>query len=209
MSPTRRYKQLVLEFHTIFQVAKYNDFTKVPKHVKELRCNLITEEHKEYQEATTATDKLDALCDLIYVVVGTAITCNISVYDYETTKKKDKYSNPSTMALSSVIPMLTHELSMPLPCPVRVRNNLNNALHKIEDVAALFGFRIHEAFEAVHRNNMLKLWSQKPTGVIYKDNATPVEYTCRITPKGWLVTREDGKVLKPVDHRKVDLTSYV
>ena len=36
----------------------------------ELTCNLLREEHQEFFDAATPADKLDALCDIVYVAMG-------------------------------------------------------------------------------------------------------------------------------------------
>lgn len=47
-----------------------------------LRRRLIAEEAKEFEEATTVPDQIDALCDLLYVTYGAAVEMGIDLESF-------------------------------------------------------------------------------------------------------------------------------
>ena len=58
-------------FNEFFKrVAKWNELRSPRIYNKDLTRKLLLEEHNELLEAQTAVDRLDALCDLIYVATG-------------------------------------------------------------------------------------------------------------------------------------------
>lgn len=73
----------VLEFHREFCPDMIGTTPKIPDHDSaELRIRLVDEEHEEFKEAMRRDDLVgiaDAIADLIYVVVGTAITYGIDL----------------------------------------------------------------------------------------------------------------------------------
>jgi len=74
-------RQAVTEFHQVYglPVRDVPD-TRVPE--KQLRIDLIAEEFEELQEALAADDVVetaDALADLLYVVMGAALTFGVPI----------------------------------------------------------------------------------------------------------------------------------
>lgn len=66
----------VTEFHRANGQAAPDTAITLPWVVQELRCELILEEFREYVEAVAENDLVaiaDALADLAYVVIGTAV----------------------------------------------------------------------------------------------------------------------------------------
>jgi hypothetical protein len=52
------------------RVSDWNEKRYAREYHKDLAVSLLREEHTEWLEATTSVDKLDALCDLVYVAMG-------------------------------------------------------------------------------------------------------------------------------------------
>lgn len=76
---TKEQQQLV-EFHKQFEclINPWPCFLLNPKY-KTLRYNLIDEELKEFNDATNIYEVADALGDLLYVVLGAAVTYGIDL----------------------------------------------------------------------------------------------------------------------------------
>ena len=72
----------VEEFHKKYGL-EYKD--PISRHLspeeKEFRIRCLNEEIREYMEATTLTEELDAILDLVYFAIGTAYRHGFSFYD--------------------------------------------------------------------------------------------------------------------------------
>src|SRR6185369_15077694 len=64
--------QDVLDFARKFNLPGVSPGDLLPRDVRRFRVTLMREELREYEEAETAEQELDALVDLTYVVLGTA-----------------------------------------------------------------------------------------------------------------------------------------
>ena len=75
-------QQMVLEFHTEFDIHVAAQPTVPDESTRTLRTRLIQEEFDELQEALMAKDLpaiAKELADLLYVVYGTAVSCGIDM----------------------------------------------------------------------------------------------------------------------------------
>ena len=75
-------QQMVLEFHTQFDIHVAAQPTVPDESTRTLRTRLIQEEFDELQEALKAKDLpaiAKELADLLYVVYGTAVSCGIDM----------------------------------------------------------------------------------------------------------------------------------
>lgn len=175
------------------------EFDNVPPKIWELRYKLIEEEYKEYCVAKTrGTEELDAICDLIYVIVGTAVAASIKLEQY--ISHQLRIENSSKPNIGPEIHALLDEIGCLFPCPRRTPAALNNALRVVIDAAKVRGYDLWYAFEAVHVNNMKKLWPRPSDAIMHES-----------TPKGeyWLVKDLKGKIIKSPLHHKVDLAPFV
>lgn len=194
----KSYQECVAEFMLAFKQPIYTSTEEAPFEVHRLRKALIEEEQKEYYTATTRADELDALCDLIYVIVGTAVTYSTPI---------DGRSKATLVVTGNKYPItwaqsLVNDLATLFPCPKRTRESVNKSLDEIEEIARRQGYKLYPAFRAVHDNNMDKLWTITPDD--------PETLYTEVLPGRYLVKRlSDGKVLKPTNHPKVDLTPFV
>jgi len=76
--------EMITEFHRAYGQAAPAEPTLLPEGVQDLRYRLIYEELREYEEAVKAGDLVDiadALADLVYVVVGTAVAHGLTRFD--------------------------------------------------------------------------------------------------------------------------------
>lgn len=79
----------VLEFTRAMGLPEGEDITW-DENLENLRLDLLREEFNEYWHASTEVEMLDALVDLIYIAIGTAVTFG---WDIETAWKRVHTSN--------------------------------------------------------------------------------------------------------------------
>ncbi len=200
---TKHFETCVREFHTTFECPTYEHPDKAPFDIHKLRARLIEEEVKEYYTATSKEDVLDALCDTIYVVVGTAITYSTPITERGLLPLMG-LPPPSLAANSRLI---TNDLHSMFPCQKNLTEAIDRTLVCVIDIASIKGFKLVEAFDAVHANNMLKLWDE-PT---FHGACLTQQSILNVKPKGdkFLVRDPGGKVIKPPGHTKVNLTPFI
>jgi predicted HAD superfamily Cof-like phosphohydrolase len=76
--------EMITQFHRAYGQAAPDHAITLPPDVQELRYKLIDEEYREYEVAVNARDLVaiaDALADLVYVVVGTAVAHGLTRFD--------------------------------------------------------------------------------------------------------------------------------
>lgn len=189
---SQHYRKSIKEFVTTFEQKTYKFLNEVPNEVKALRGRLIEEEEQELLQAVTPLDELDAYMDLIYVIEGVGVICGLGV----------KVEPSKSHSLMHAIDSLLDELYIPVPCDKRMNSYVLDSVGWIEKLCEEAGYDYLKAFNAVHANNMHKLWQRAPvaqTGYTWKATAS----------KGFLVTRPDGKVIKPPNHTKVNLLPFI
>src|SRR5574343_514963 len=193
---------MVKEFQTTFECQRFDDIGKADFPYLNLRARLLEEERDEYEAANRSVDILDALCDELYFSLGTSDGLSIPVGDYTSpqTKKSTIWVKPS---FNFDLYPVTQELRCGFPCPRKTPSYIDALNARVLDIAAMYGFDLYGAFVEVHRNNMKKLWTELP-------DLTNPEFAgqgLKAQKKGdkWLITRADGKVIKPPGHQKVDL----
>jgi predicted HAD superfamily Cof-like phosphohydrolase len=120
-----REQQMVMEFHNTFEVHAGNPAD--PKIVyPELRIALVNEEAAEFQEAVKRGDlieTIDAMCDLMYVVLGAAVTFGIDLAPFFAEvhrsnmskvgghKREDgKWVKPPTYSPANLAPTLAQQI---------------------------------------------------------------------------------------------------
>lgn len=195
------YEVAVREFMTVFEQPFYKHVDEAPIELHKLRARLILEELEEYYAAKErGTEELDALCDLMYVVVGTMLSYAIPIRPYTSCQLRlPKWTKHDIFAR----PVL-NELHSCFPCQNIMLAEGNTLISRIEDVGYLQGYNIRGAFEAVHQNNLDKLW---PIPSLNPDHSCVAKNVDGATV--WLVKDKGGKVVKPDYHTKVDLSPYV
>ena len=189
----------VRDFMVAFDQTFYSTAENTPCEIAALRSSLIREEYGEYNSSpSVSVDELDAICDLLYVIAGTALTFNVPLHPYISGQlygsRKVKHD------ISTVILPILQDLDSRFPC-TRIQNQwLNAATRRIIDVAKMNGYDLPAAFVEVHRSNMTKLWKEPPKEL----------YNIKQKKGGWLVKRpEDGKVIKSPTYSPADLKPYI
>lgn len=191
-------EQLVREFMTSFDQETFPSVERTPCEVALFRSALITEEAKEYSRAPLhSEEELDAICDLLYVVIGTNITMSVPVLPMPRFT-----AGPFDVKQVIWEPVLsiTQDLDCRFPCEKVQRKALNFLIHLLIDIANMTGYKLLPAFEEVHKSNMTKLWT-----------TLPEDKSLTVTPKGdrFLVKRKDGKVVKPPTFIPPNLTPFL
>lgn len=186
-----KQQAMVKEFMEAFDQKIYDNLNQVPDKVMKLREALIAEEHKEFEDATELVDKLDALCDILYVVLGTAVAINARVLPLPIEEDRLKFSS---------INVLLDNLRARIPCIRRLSTCLSTTVKECHEIAKTLKLDLNKAFEAVHKNNMGKLWKSRPS-----------DKELIVIPKGdrFLVKNKEGKVVKPMGHRPPKLEEFV
>jgi hypothetical protein len=192
------YTNLVKDFHETFEVKSYKGPDNAPFEVHKLRARLIREELKEYHDAFDTLECLDALCDSLYVVAGTAVTYSTPLVALP------YYGEYGSDYLDAGARPLLNDLDSMFPCQKNLSVSISLYINKLECTAVHRKFRIQEAFMAVHINNMDKLWSFNPL-----DKLAVLPYTVKAKGDKYLVKDAGGKVIKPPDHKKVDLSEFI
>lgn len=187
--------ELVRDFHTIFEGPTFDHPDNAPFKIHELRSRLIKEEAKEWQLAKSRIDRLDALCDLMYVILGTAVTYSTPLLSHSDWRLD--YS------VGYEVRGITNDLDSSFPCQDMLKKSIGAASLKLVWLANKSDFDFAGAFEAVHENNMKKLWPSMDW------NGWPNYVGKEVKPGLWLVKDLGGKVIKPPNHPKVDLTPYI
>ena len=85
MTTLDKYKQMLEEFHTAYKLPIARTFAEADTKNCPLRVNLIAEEYSEYSKAKERPEIIDAIGDLLYVLIGTNITIGIMPADYQGT----------------------------------------------------------------------------------------------------------------------------
>ena len=169
-----------------------------------LRANLIGEEVTEFFTAEDKVDMLDGLCDLLYVSIGTYITCGEPL---ESFSRYAQHKGVLTAAAEA-----KKQLALQY-CEKGLREKISTlCLSVIRAGNALVGDeKFSSAFYAVHWNNMEKFWTEAEV-----KSVEPLKrYVATFVPslsheaRCWRVLNADGKVTKSPNHRKVDLSACV
>lgn len=172
-----------------------------------MQAGLIREEFKEFLDAKTRVDKLDALCDLAYVIAGGFIACGYRGRELENCN--NVFEHPFIKIIPAAAKRLTDA-----ECPGGCLRDVGSALFTVARTGRrLFGAgNFTNAFLAVHDNNMGKLWTAEQwlrgfdaremvQKVVTMDHGASADR--------YLVKRKsDGKVIKPSDFVKVELTRF-
>lgn len=203
------YLDKLVEFQVAYDFAVYPKPEDASFEVHQLRASLIHEEWLEYMRASTRLDRLDALCDLMYVVVGTAVTYSTPLKDfYEYNFPAPYAEDPIQKRINSTRPEFTelnfvvNDLRTQFPCQKNMIKGIPPLMEQIEYFAEIYlKFKFGEAFIKVHEANMNKLWQEPPRN----------QGELVAKPKGdrWLVTNLAGKVIKPKSWAPPQLEAYL
>ena len=189
---------MVLEFTKAYDFQVGDENTVITDFLRKQRLDLIHEEICEYEDAKKKGDRLemlDALCDIMYVVLGSHITFGIPL----------KMSNKET-ELCDFTDELTH--SDKAAMALYLTSISSNVLYK----SVLLNVEFKKAFTEVHRSNM-----SKSCGSIDEVYATMAQHKYKdidynyVTKEGrWFIHRKDnGKLIKSIAYSKAELAKYI
>ena len=208
MGHLQDYLKDLTEFHETFGhpvVRSFADcsFDKLP-----LRKTLIAEECAEYTNAKTRVEIIDALGDLLYVVVGTILTTGVLPHEYQ--ERATVICTKTKLPLISPVNELLKVLGKLQPCYKGLWETTTVLYWKIHDAAIVYGVDLYNAFKLIHKSNMTKIWPMHLVMDSPEFNPDLMEASFVASeriPAGCVVTRKsDGKVLKPSTYQPVDLT---
>lgn len=201
-STTTEILKLVAEFHKGFLLPIVH-FCDASNETALLRAELIREEFREYCDAKEdRVARVDALGDLAYVTAGACLSLGINVVPYSTELPQPRQANCWLPLAYETMRALT-ELNKSRLCNAGLTRDLNNLLQHIDDAARLQAVDLLEVVKVIHRSNMSKHWTAAQIDSI------PAGYSARIYQDNrYVVTREDGKVVKPKTFRPPDLTQF-
>ena len=194
----------------LFQIASGQPVSDTPRQLTkeehEFRDNLLREEIRELQYAIVDNNRveiLDALCDIVYVALGTCNSTGVrhyftdSDYEYEYIDRDE--------GLDELKSYSDKDLDYCISSVVSVCYGLSN----------LFGFKLKNfktALDRVHESNMSKftydIKTAEKTQEFYKKQGidTYLETRNKLTT---IYRKEDGKVLKSVEYHPVYLDDLV
>lgn len=189
------YLPKVREFHQRFFVVRSGGFHMATPQMAQLRHALIQEEFSEYLNATSPIDRLDALCDLMYVVAGTADVLSLQA------------GVIANIPLANAIGDLTSELLKHPLCQQGLTRGLSKSYPAIELLGQQCS-NFFAAFDEVHRSNMSKLWTTEQIQPLVRD-ADKDFFLVDSLKQLWVCRNKAGKVIKPPTYSPAQLEQYL
>lgn len=207
---SKSFLSLVAEFHRCFRYKQPEPLVPDLSDLKtnELRIELLREELRELRDATSRVDQLDALCDSQYVLSGAVLSWGYRSMIEGITPTMTLRKIPDMDAhLAAMFGLLAQmEVAAELQFGAQVLTLLQSYQSYLQQAVWSLGFSpvFQAAFEAVHENNLAKLWTDAEVHV-----ADGQGFIFEITSGGYIARRADGKIQKPERHTKVDLGRFV
>lgn len=172
----------------------------------DFRDNLIREEYRELQDAIVDNNRieyLDAICDVVYVALG---TCNAMGVKHNFYSDDDYWAKPLYGSVSKLNDVLLEYIDKVDPSSI---------VSCCYDLAYVGGYTLDNfktALDRVHESNMSKFCNDVKTAERTKEFYSKQGINTYIEPKEkkFVVYREgDGKVLKSVDYYPVYLRDLI
>jgi predicted HAD superfamily Cof-like phosphohydrolase len=193
----KMYEQ-VLEFSRTYGFQIGDENTLISDNLRKQRFDLIHEEICEYVVAKKEGNRiemLDALCDIMYVTLGSFITFGIPI----------KNSNVG-MQLCDFTDDLTHGDKT---C---MRLYLESVVANVSTKAFNSHFDFMNAFIEVHRSNMSKGCNSldEVHATMAQQQYKDIPYHYVIKDNKWFIHRLDnGKLIKSIGYSKAELDKYI
>lgn len=198
-SPIEIMYESVLEFWDTFDI-------KPGPAGMQLAKNCIQEEWKELMAAREKVDILDALCDLMYVLLG----LDVATGRKPNFEKIPKFANtmPFPSSLSGEIDKILNPTA-PMTCNMGYYHNRMTAAvvicaSAIQDMNIPF----LPPFLEVHRSNMTKVWSADEVETVDR-NEHDVFQIRGMFMKFVVKRKSDGKIIKPASYSPANLLQFV
>ncbi len=219
----RHYASQVEQFHETFDTHWPTPTKPVLRmDTVKARHDIMREEIEETHEAWKQMNRLevlDGLCDTQYVLSGTILACGFrDTFAYNIVPGFFSDGDAGKLAAFS---MLKAKLKAFLVFAeagnvIETSKSLVLMQQVTSGLVDAFGFThvFGDAFDAVHENNMDKLWSHSQALEYFGDGtkfptASGETLSWVLNPGGFIVRRADGKILKPVGHSKVDISRFI
>lgn len=195
------YQKYIEEFRTIFNQHVAKDYEDRDKDGMKLQAKLILEEFNEYVLAKSRVETIDAVGDLLYVVLGGCSACGIYPEEY---RGNELPGNTATkLSLADEVKLVVNALIKEDPL---LRFFINKIYWRLNMIARIMGFDLMAVFEDIHFSNLTKLWEPDDLEKV------PINYTyeqAKGDRQGNYIVRNDiGKVVKAPTYRPVDLSGY-
>lgn len=214
----KSYIEQVAAFHKAFCYAQPEPLEPgfSNEQTNTLRCELLREEINELVTATYDNDRigiLDALCDTVYVHAGAILAWGLRPR-YELTGVAVNLRPIPDMDdhLASMLGIVRQmELAASCDLVMQVIQYLQQIESRVGRLVFHWKFeRFSDAFDAVHANNLAKIWSDTERNDWHFTAQTGGDLLeFEQTKGGWIARNQGGKIIKPNRHQKVDLTSFV
>jgi len=164
----------------------------------ELRAALIEEEFLEFLESKDKLDQLDALCDLLYVAAGGFITCGFRMKHFKEFARIKPFARAVAEARRAFVVQ---------PCEAGLRNHVASLILTNIRVGFTMFPKFAVAFNAVHENNMGKMWTQEEVNKANDEHIITKQDVK--SERCFVVLNKMKKIIKPPGFKKVDLTPYI
>lgn len=215
VTETMDYQGMVAEFMKASGQVVNTAPTEMTTELAHLRYNLYIEEVQELKDAIEANDRveqLDALCDILYIVMGTANSMGMDTQDLQ-----DKIGFVHSPFVKSIDDQIRSEGTGALVANLEELNvkEVGAAVIGVFVLTRLLSFTpgtFNEAFRRVHVSNMSKFCRSeqeaRETIDSYIQNGVD---TFWVQQGDWYVVlrRSDNKVLKSINYNPVDLTDLI
>jgi len=179
----------VKTFMVTFQQDVPKDFVDCKDATAQLRHTLISEEYREWQEASPLSEELlDSLTDLLYVTLGSLVAAGLKYLP----PVRPLHITPSMRKgpIDHYVAMALHALAMRPLCRDRLQPALSELADQLIAAGELNCFNMAAAFNIVHTANMSK-------GKWKKSDIRPAD-SREIHVKDYVVVyNKAGKVIKP------------
>jgi predicted HAD superfamily Cof-like phosphohydrolase len=180
------YLEKVEEFHQKFGHTIAEEIEEDNLHVRKLRLNLIFEELVELAHAMGLTKSLEELCE------EHSIGTHKYLFNNEIPNEEEYYNKVETLdALCDIQYVLSGAI-------------LSTGYKSV----------FNKAFNEVHQSNMSKMCESKKvaedTIEYHKNKGETMDMNMvKVSENEYMILREDGKLLKSINYKEVDLKKYI
>lgn len=208
----------VAAFHKFFGLSPNTVPTDIPQDRRLLRRSLIAEENSELWIAVSRFDMIetaDAICDLLYVTLGTRVEFGLSpppasfalnvspTIAFPDTDKLRSFKDAITRRMQT----LSVALSVTLPDGYAPLGAIDDATFTVArslcGFSAALGIPVIQCWNEVHRSNMTKAESDRHA------EDCPLSWDAGKCTCVAILYREDGKILKGRHFRPPDLKAIL
>lgn len=198
------HQEMVRQFHQIFGLT-VNDAPTDAREWAKLRHDLHIEEFSELREAKNRVETADALGDLRYVLLGTAVTFGVipepaRLSGLSNIQATFNHLHDALILVRSDCARGEHSM---LP------HSIGLSLAHIDRLAEWFAIPLDACFQEIHRSNLSKLWHEDEFRAAVGRGGTHNDHTFLPVGDKYVCKRADGKAVKPSSYSPADLASIL